>query len=52
MENIAIQLVDPLMAEGVTGRRHLSSLLLAEAVKTGAESLTEISGGLLVCPSP
>lgn len=32
-DNTAIQPVDPLMAEGVTGRRHLSGLLLAEVVQ-------------------
>ena len=36
MDNTVTQLVDPPMAEGVTGRRHLSALLLAGAVqKTG-----------------
>lgn len=33
MDNTAIQPVDPLMAEAVTGKRHLSGLLLAEAVQ-------------------
>lgn len=33
MDDTAIQLVDPPMAEGVTGRRHLSVLILAGAVQ-------------------